>query len=67
MTIDWDRRTCARRGAGPAARAPLVPRGEGLRDVFVLRFLAVERAVRGVFIVVVAALIAKTGWDALRL
>ncbi|MFJ2238473.1 DUF2127 domain-containing protein [Streptomyces sp. NPDC087859] len=94
MAIDWDRRTCARRGhvtyapddprlraglcaetalgevwrclrcgdfalgephgSGPAAEAPLVPRGKVLRDLFVLRFLAVERAVRGVFIVLVA-------------
>ena len=94
MAIDWDRRTCARRGhvtyapdeprlrerlhtdtalgaawrclrcgdftlgepqgAGPADRAPLVPRGKVLRDVFVLRLLAVERAVRGVFVVLVA-------------
>ncbi|MEU1293625.1 DUF2127 domain-containing protein [Streptomyces sp. NPDC005840] len=94
MTIDWDRRTCARRGhvtyapedprlrvrlradtalgevwrclrcgdfalgaphgSGPAADAPLVPRGTVLRDLFILRFLAVERAVRGVFIVLVA-------------
>ncbi|MET8406676.1 DUF2127 domain-containing protein [Streptomyces sp. NPDC005195] len=95
MKIDWDRRTCARRGhatyapdepglrdrlraatslgeawrclrcgdfvlgephgAGPAEEAPLVPRGKVLRDLFILRFLAVERAVRGVFIVLVAA------------
>ncbi|MFF6824376.1 DUF2127 domain-containing protein [Streptomyces longwoodensis] len=95
MAIDWDRRTCARRGhvtyapddprlrvrlrartavgeawrclrcgdfvlgephgSGPAAEAPLVPRGRVLRDLFVLRFLAVERAVRGVFVVLVAA------------
>ena len=88
MKIDWDRRTCARRGhvtyapdeavlrdrlraetglgeawrclrcgdfalgdphgSGPAVEAPLVPRGTVLRDLFVLRFLAVERAVRGV-------------------
>jgi uncharacterized membrane protein (DUF2068 family) len=94
MKIDWDRRTCARRGhvtyapdepvlrerlhaetalgtawrclrcgdfalgaphgSGPAERAPLVPRGKVLRDLFILRFLAVERAVRGVFIVLVA-------------
>ncbi|WP_330348350.1 DUF2127 domain-containing protein [Streptomyces sp. NBC_00582] len=99
MKIDWDRRTCARRGhvtyapddprlrvrlraetalgevwrclrcgdfvlgephgAGPAADAPLVPRGKVLRDLFVLRFLAVERAVRGVFIVLVAAAVWK--------
>ncbi|MEV7376823.1 DUF2127 domain-containing protein [Streptomyces lydicus] len=94
MKIDWDRRTCARRGhttylpneehlrdrlradtalgeawrclrcgdfvlgaphgSGPADDAPLVPRGKVLRDLFVLRFLAVERAVRGVFIVLAA-------------
>jgi len=94
MKIDWDRRTCARRGhvtyapdeprlrdrlyaetalggawrclrcgdfalgaphgSGPAADAPLVARGKVLRDLFVLRFLAVERAVRGVFIVLAA-------------
>ncbi|MER6052508.1 DUF2127 domain-containing protein [Streptomyces sp. BHT-5-2] len=94
MKIDWNRRTCARRGhvtylpheehlraklhagtahgtawrclrcgdfvlgephgSGPAADAPLVPRGKVLRDLFLLRFLAVERAVRGVFIVLAA-------------
>ncbi|MYT31980.1 MULTISPECIES: DUF2127 domain-containing protein [unclassified Streptomyces] len=94
MKIDWNRRTCARRGhitylpdeehlraklhagtalgtawrclrcgdfvlgephgSGPAAEAPLVPRGKVLRDLFLLRFLAVERAVRGVFIVLAA-------------
>ncbi|MFI9050708.1 DUF2127 domain-containing protein [Streptomyces sp. NPDC053427] len=94
MKIDWDRRTCARRGhityvpqeddlreklraatalgeawrclrcgdfalgephgSGPAADAPLVPRGKVLRDLFILRFLAVERAIRGVFIVLAA-------------
>ncbi|MFB7633613.1 DUF2127 domain-containing protein [Streptomyces sp. NPDC056149] len=94
MSIDWNRRTCARRGhttylpheehlqaklhaatalgtawrclrcgdfvlgepaaTGPAADAPLVPRGKVLRDLFILRFLAVERAVRGVFIVLAA-------------
>ncbi|MDH6630538.1 uncharacterized membrane protein (DUF2068 family) [Streptomyces sp. LBL] len=99
MKIDWDRRTCARRGhvtyapdetllrerlhaetalgtawrclrcgdfalgdpygSGPAARAPLVPRGKVLRDLFILRFLAVERAVRGVFIVLVAVAVWK--------
>ncbi|MCK7626827.1 DUF2127 domain-containing protein [Streptomyces sp. RS10V-4] len=94
MGIDWNRRTCARRGhityhpheehlratlrattaagdawrclrcgdftlgaphgSGPAADAPAVPRGTVLRDLFILRFLAVERAVRGVFIVLAA-------------
>ena len=94
MKIDWDRRTCARKGhvtyapddprlrmrlhaetalgevwrclrcgdfvlgephgSGPAGEAPLVPRGKVLRDLFILRFLAIERAVRGVFIVLVA-------------
>ena len=42
-------------GSGPAERAPLVPRGKMLRDLFILRFLAFERAVRGVFIVLAAA------------
>ncbi|MFD7016191.1 DUF2127 domain-containing protein [Streptomyces sp. NPDC059161] len=99
MKIDWDRRTCARRGhvtyapqesvlrdrlraetsvgeawrclrcgdfalgaphgTGPAEDAPLVPRGKVLRDLFILRFLAVERAVRGVFIVLVAIAVWK--------
>ncbi|MFI6051997.1 DUF2127 domain-containing protein [Streptomyces violascens] len=99
MKIDWDRRTCARRGhvtyapqedvlrdrlradtglgeawrclrcgdfalgaphgSGPADQAPLVPRGKVLRDLFILRFLAVERAVRGVFIVLVALAVWK--------
>jgi len=99
MKIDWDRRTCGRRGhvtyvpdevglrvrlraetsvgeawrclrcgdfvlgephgSGPADEAPLVPRGKVLRDLFILRFLAVERAVRGVFIVLAAAAVWK--------
>ncbi|MFE1292831.1 DUF2127 domain-containing protein [Streptomyces sp. NPDC058751] len=108
MKIDWDRRTCARKGhvtyapddprlrvrlhaqtalgevwrclrcgdfalgaphgSGPAAAAPLVPRGKVLRDLFVLRFLAVERALRGVFIVLVAAAVWKfsNSQDAVR-
>src|SRR4051812_7190853 len=92
--IDWNRRTCARRGhityaptepnlrqrlhgdtalgdawrclrcgdfslgkapgAGPAKHAPLVPRGKMLRDLFILRFLAVERCLRGLLVVVTA-------------
>ncbi|WP_328379371.1 DUF2127 domain-containing protein [Streptomyces sp. NBC_00440] len=108
MKIDWDRRTCARRGhvtyapqepelaarlraetgfgeawrclrcgdftlgdphgAGPAQDAPLVPRGKVLRDLFILRFLAVERAVRGVFIVLAAVAVWKfsNSQDAVR-
>ncbi|MDX6225090.1 MAG: hypothetical protein QOE64_1466 [Frankiales bacterium] len=34
-------------GSGPAEDAPLVLRGKALRDAFVLRFLAVERFLRG--------------------
>ena len=34
-------------GTGPAEDAPLVLRGPALRDAFVLRFLAVERFIRG--------------------
>ncbi|WP_245984351.1 DUF2127 domain-containing protein [Streptomyces tateyamensis] len=41
-------------GSGPADQAPLVPRGKALRDLFVLRFLAVERALRGVLGILVA-------------
>ncbi|MBB4923511.1 DUF2127 domain-containing protein [Kitasatospora kifunensis] len=41
-------------GSGPAANAPLVVRGKALRDLFVLRFLAVERGLRGVLGVLIA-------------
>lgn len=37
-------------GHGPADQAPSVPRGRALRDLFVLRVLAVERVVRGLLI-----------------
>jgi uncharacterized membrane protein (DUF2068 family) len=38
------------KGTGAAQDAPLVPRGRALRDLFILRLLAVERAVRGILI-----------------
>lgn len=41
-------------GSGPADRAPEVPRGRALRDLFILRVLAAERILRGVFIVLAA-------------
>jgi uncharacterized membrane protein (DUF2068 family) len=41
-------------GSGPAGQAPLVPRGRALRDLFILRFLAVERVLRGVLVVLAA-------------
>lgn len=41
-------------GSGPADQAPEVPRGRALRDLFILRFLAVERVLRGIFIVLAA-------------
>jgi uncharacterized membrane protein (DUF2068 family) len=41
-------------GSGPAEQAPLVPRGRALRDLFILRFLAIERILRGLLIVVAA-------------
>uniref|UniRef100_UPI0006EB92CD DUF2127 domain-containing protein n=1 Tax=Streptomyces niveiscabiei TaxID=164115 RepID=UPI0006EB92CD len=55
-------------GRGPAVEAPLVARGKVLRDLFILRFLAVERAVRGVFIVLVAVAVWKfsNSQDAVR-
>jgi uncharacterized membrane protein (DUF2068 family) len=37
-------------GTGPADEAPPVPRGRVLRDLFILRILAVERAIRGLLI-----------------
>src|SRR5262249_45295432 len=37
-------------GSGPADDAPLVPRGRALRDLFILRILGVERAIRGVLV-----------------
>ncbi|WP_188281913.1 DUF2127 domain-containing protein [Streptomyces sp. CBMA29] len=94
MTMDWDRRHCARKGhityapdenhlrqklhastavgtvwrclrcgdfvlgdphgSGPADRAPEVPRGRALRDLFILRFLAVERILRGLLVLIAA-------------
>ena len=41
-------------GSGPADEAPLVPRGKALRDLFILRFLAVERLLRGLLIILAA-------------
>ena len=37
-------------GSGPAEDAPLVLRGRGLRDAFILRLLAAERFVRGLLL-----------------
>ncbi|MEC3997283.1 DUF2127 domain-containing protein [Actinacidiphila sp. DG2A-62] len=94
MSIDWDRRHCARKGhityapdeqrlreklhaptavgtvwrclrcgdfvlgephgSGPADRAPRVLRGRALRDLFILRFLAVERVLRGLLVIAAA-------------
>jgi|tagenome__1003787_1003787.scaffolds.fasta_scaffold20806694_2 uncharacterized membrane protein (DUF2068 family) len=42
------------RRTGPADHAPTVLRGAALRDAFILRLLAVERAVRGVLLVLLA-------------
>ena len=44
----------APRHRGPADEAPIVLRGRALRDAFVLRFLAVERGVRGLLLVALA-------------
>ena len=44
---------------GKAEDAPYVPRGKALRDLFILRLLAVERLIRGVFIILVAVAIWK--------
>jgi uncharacterized membrane protein (DUF2068 family) len=44
---------------GKAEDAPTVLRGKALRDLFILRVLAVERMVRGVFIVLIAVAVWK--------
>ena len=41
-------------GRGPADRAPLVRRGKQLRDAFIMRFFALERAIRGVVVLAAA-------------
>jgi uncharacterized membrane protein (DUF2068 family) len=41
-------------GSGPAADAPLVLRGNALKDAFILRVLAVERLLRGLLLVALA-------------
>ena len=41
-------------GSGHADNAPIVLRGKALRDAFVLRFLAVERGVKGLLLVALA-------------
>lgn len=41
-------------GRGPADRAPLVRRGKELRDAFIMRFFAVERAIRGLIVLAAA-------------
>ncbi|MEE4540707.1 DUF2127 domain-containing protein [Streptomyces sp. V4-01] len=55
-------------GSGPAELAPVVPRGRALRDLFILRFLAVERVLRGLLVVVAAWAIWKfsNSQDAVR-
>ena len=42
------------RGSGPADDAPIVLRGKALRDTFILRFLALERGVRGLLLLALA-------------
>jgi len=41
-------------GSGHADDAPIVLRGNALRDTFILRFLAVERGIRGILLVALA-------------
>jgi uncharacterized membrane protein (DUF2068 family) len=44
----------APQGSGPAAAAPIVLRGKALRDTFILRFLALERGIRGLLLLALA-------------
>ena len=48
-------------GSGPAQDAPVVLRGKALRDLLILRVLAVERIVRGVVIALIAWAVWKFG------
>ncbi len=41
-------------GSGPAETAPIVLRGAALRDAFILRILSVDKAVRGIVLLVAA-------------
>lgn len=47
------------RGSGPADTAPEIPRGRLLRDRTLMRLLAVERAIRGVVLLLLAAGVLK--------
>ncbi|GAA2060647.1 hypothetical protein GCM10009839_84300 [Catenulispora yoronensis] len=49
------------KGSGPADEAPIVPRGKALRDLLILRVLAVERIGRGVVIAFIAWAVWKFG------
>ena len=42
------------RGSGPADDASIVLRGKALRDTFVLRFIALERLIRGTLLIALA-------------
>jgi uncharacterized membrane protein (DUF2068 family) len=44
----------APQGSGPADAAPIVLRGKALRDTFILRFLALERGIRGFLLLALA-------------
>lgn len=46
-------------GTGPADHAPEVPRGALLRDRVIMRLLAAERAIRGLFLLVAAVVVFK--------
>jgi uncharacterized membrane protein (DUF2068 family) len=46
-------------GAGPADEAPVLLRGKALRSAFILRALAVERWIRGVILLLLAAAVFK--------
>ena len=46
-------------GSGLASDAPVVPRGKLLRDLWIMRFFAVERAAKGILLLLLAVLV----WD----
>lgn len=55
--VDWNLSVGAPKGSGPAEHAPEVPRGRLLRDRRIMRLLAVERVLRGLGLLLLAALV----------
>jgi uncharacterized membrane protein (DUF2068 family) len=55
------------RGSGPADAAPEVPRGRLLRDLILMRLLAVDRGLRAVLMIIAAILVTRFAADRINL